>query len=98
MAYLADKGFTGKRWDSHWAQDYRSVVLTPKSDARPADLNSRRQIVETVFHLLIDRLHLRNLRVRTMKGLCARIAAKIAALNVSILDQPPVGLSWLVHH
>lgn len=84
-AYLADKGFAGERWTSHWAQDYGSVVLTPRSDAKPEDLNAKRQIVETAFAFLIDRLHLRFPRARTFSGLVARIAAKVAALNLSVL-------------
>jgi len=84
-AYLADLGFAGDQWVSHWAREYGSIVFTPRSAAKPAGLNSRRQPVETTFHLLIDRLHLRFPRARTMSGLYARIAAKIAALNVGIL-------------
>ena len=56
-----------------------------RSDAKPEDLNAKRQIVETAFAFLIDRLHLRFPRARTFSGLVARIAAKVAALNLSVL-------------
>lgn len=84
-AYLADRGFSGKEWERHWKQDYGSVVLTPASAGRPPNLNSRRQQVETVFGMLIDRLHLRYPRARTMSGLWVRIAAKLAAFNAAVL-------------
>ena len=84
-AYLADLGFAGKKWEWHWKQDYGSVVLTPASAGRPADLNSRRQKVETIFGMLIDRLGLRKLRARSSSGLRARIAAKLAAFNAAVL-------------
>lgn len=83
--YLADLGFAGKEWERHWEQGYGSIVFTPGSAGRPAELNSHRQLVETAFSLLFDRLHLRYPRARTMSGLWARIAAKIAALNMGIL-------------
>lgn len=93
--YLADLGFAGKEWERHWEQDYGSVMLTPGSAERPADLNSRRQKVETVFGMLIDRLGLRKLRARGSSGLRTRIAAKLAAFNVAVLinclyDCPPL--------
>ena len=83
--YLADKGFRGRMWQAHWREHYESLVMTPKSPGCPSDLNPKRQIVETVFHLLIDRLSLRNLRARSFAGVRTRVAAKLAALNIGIL-------------
>ena len=95
--YLADRGFAGKAWGQHWEHDYGSVVLTPNSDTCPADLNSRRQLVETAFGLLIDRLNLRNLRARSIAGVRTRIAAKIAALNIGILINYLFGYPFLTY-
>jgi Transposase DDE domain len=88
-AYLADRGFRGEAWQRHWEQRYHAEVLTPQESPglrlHRRELNSRRQVVETVFHFLCDTFHLKFPRARTLKGLQARLAAKIAALNVSIL-------------
>lgn len=83
--YLADKGFAGVHWELRWRERYHCRVTTPESPDPPSDFSPKRQIVETVFHLLIDRLSLRNLRARSFAGVRTRVAAKLDALNIGIL-------------
>lgn len=87
--YLADRGFSGRSWLHHWSQDYGARIITPRNVsehfASPRELNSRRQIVETVFGMLCDTFRLKFPRARTIEGLQARVACKIAALNIGIL-------------
>ena len=90
--YLSDRGLRGKAWQRHWRDDYGAkIVIRPEDDEdvdsalTPAEIRSRRQIVETVFHILKDSLGLNAMRVRTLSGLQARTAAKIAALNIMLL-------------
>jgi hypothetical protein len=88
-AYLADRGFSGHSWGCHWSHSYGARIITPRNAseqfASPRELNSRRQIVETVFGILCDTFRLKFPRARTIEGLQARIACKIAALNIGIL-------------
>jgi hypothetical protein len=86
-AYLADKGFTGVQWERRWFQEYGSVVAaTPKNDSRRAWPKSdrrwaagKRQIIEGVICQLKDFFGLERHRAKTLGGLLARLAAKIAA-------------------
>jgi hypothetical protein len=93
--YLADLGFAGHHWQSHWQLDYQARVLTQKlfdGQAQQAQLarqlHSLRQVVEAVNHLLTDLFGLVLPRARTPWGLLLRLAAKIAACNL---------LRWLNH-
>jgi hypothetical protein len=94
-SYLGDLGFRGAAWRQHWAHDYGATVLT-KSDYAPRPsaalqrrakrwLNGHRQIVETAWAWLTARFGLCFPRARTALGLRARIAAKVAAFNVTVL-------------
>ena len=87
--YLADRGFSGSSWERHWSQSYGARIITPRNAsqhfASPGELNRQRQIVETVFGILCDTFRLKFPRARTIEGLEARIACKIAALNAGIL-------------
>ncbi|MCH8229068.1 MAG: transposase [Chloroflexi bacterium] len=87
--YLADRGFSGRSWERHWNHSYGARIITPRNAsqhfASPRELNRRRQIVETVFGILCDTFRLKFPRARTIEGLEARIACKIAALNAGIL-------------
>lgn len=92
---LADLGFTGRHWRAHWRAAYGAPVLTTDDYTpipEPAKrrqakrlLSSRRQLVETVFSCLTDRLGLKALRARSPWGVWTRIAAKIAAFNLAVL-------------
>lgn len=94
--YLADRGFKGEAWQKHWHEDYMALVITraeePGSTLTPSQLRSRRQVVETAFHILKDCLGMNRVRARTMAGLKVRIGAKIAALNVALLINRTFGL------
>ncbi len=86
-AYLADKGFTGVEWERRWMEVHGALVAaTPKSNERrawpKADrrwASGKRQIVEGVIGQLKDFFGLERHRAKTLGGLLARIAAKIAA-------------------
>lgn len=93
--YLSDRGLRGKEWQRHWRDDFGAKIVIRPEDADSAitstEVRKRRQIVETVFHILKDSLGLNAMRVRTLSGLQARIAAKIAALNIMLLINKTFG-------
>jgi hypothetical protein len=86
-AYLADKGFTGAQWERRWLREYGALVAAtpyehshrawPKTDRRWA--SGKRQIIEGVICQLKDFFGLERHRAKTLGGLLARLAAKIAA-------------------
>jgi hypothetical protein len=86
-AYLADKGFTGVEWERHWLERYGALVAaTPKNNTRRAWSKAdrrwaagKRQIIEGVICQLKDFFGLERHRTKTLGGLLARLAAKIAA-------------------
>lgn len=90
--YLADKGFAGRAWVAHWAQDAHATVLAPPernhahawTSAQRHCHAGKRQIVETVMDKLLNRFRLSRERPHQLAGFQARIAAKVALHNVSI--------------
>jgi hypothetical protein len=86
-AYLADKGFTGIEWERHWLERYGALVAaTPKNNTRRAWskedrrwASGKRQIIEGVICQLKDFFSLERHRAKTLAGLLARLAAKVAA-------------------
>jgi hypothetical protein len=86
-AYLADKGFTGVRWERRWSDLYGALVAaTPKDNSKRAWAKTdrrwasgKRQIIEGVIDQLKDLFALERHRAKTLGGLLARLAAKIAA-------------------
>jgi hypothetical protein len=86
-SYLADKGFTGVQWERHWMERYGAlVVTTPYDDSRRAWTRAdrrwasgKRQIIEGVIGQLKDFFGLERHRAKTLSGLLARLAAKVAA-------------------
>ncbi len=94
--YLADRGFSGRAWQKHWLDDYMAQVITRAEDQgstlTQSQIRSRRQVVETMFHILKDCLGMSKVRARTMAGLVVRIAAKIAALNIALLINRTFGM------
>ena len=86
-AYLADKGFTGVHWERRWLEVYGALVAaTPYEDSRRAWpktgrrwASGKRQIIEGVIGQLKDFFSLERHRAKTLGGLLARLAAKIAA-------------------
>jgi hypothetical protein len=86
-AYLADKGFTGIEWERRWMELYGALVAaTPYEDSRRAWPKAdrlwaagKRQIIEGVIYQLKDFFSLESHRAKTLQGLLARLAAKVAA-------------------
>jgi hypothetical protein len=86
-AYLADKGFTGIEWERRWMELYGALVAaTPYDNSRrawsKADrrwASGKRQIIEGVIYQLKDFFSLERHRAKTLRGLLARLAAKVAA-------------------
>src|SRR5215204_932827 len=86
-AYLADKGFAGVEWERLWMELYGALVAaTPKDNTHrawsKADrrwASGRRQIIEGVIGQLKDFFCLERHRAKTLQGLLARLAAKVAA-------------------
>jgi Transposase DDE domain len=86
-AYLADKGFTGVQWERRWLDLYGALVAaTPKDNSKRAWVKAdcrwasgKRQIIEGVIDQLKDIFGLERHRAKTLGGLLARLAAKIAA-------------------
>jgi len=84
---LADKGFTGVEWERRWLEEYGALVAaTPYEDSRRAWpkkdrrwASGKRQIIEGVICQLKDFFGLERHRAKTLGGLLARLAAKIAA-------------------
>lgn len=86
-AYLADKGFSSVDWEKYWLEEYGSLVAaTPQKSARRAWPEKacrwaagKRQLIEGVIDQLKDIFALERHRAKTLEGLLARLAAKIAA-------------------
>jgi hypothetical protein len=86
-AYLADKGFTGVQWERRWSDLCGALVAaTPKDNSKRAWAKAdrrwasgKRQIIEGVIDQLKDIFALERHRAKTLGGLLARLAAKIAA-------------------
>ncbi len=86
-AYLADKGSTSLDWERHWLAECGALVAaTPKDNSKRAwDAAGRkwaagkRQVIEGVINQLKDQFFLERHRAKTLEGLPARLAAKIAA-------------------
>ncbi len=85
--YLADKGFSSVEWERYWLKNYGALVAaTPQKSARRAWperacrwASGKRQIIEGVISQLKDQFALERHRAKTMGGLLARLAAKVAA-------------------
>ena len=89
--YLGDNGFFGADWQARWRESYGATALTPKNyaggDVEEAKErhSSLKQVVETVNGQLTDVFGLRFPGARSAWGLVARVATKLAALNMGIL-------------
>lgn len=87
--YLADKGIASADWEAHWRGAYgAAVVAAPQRNHRRAWAADayrwaagKRQVVEQVIAQLKDLFALERHRAKTLGGLLARLAAKIAAFT-----------------
>lgn len=90
VPYLADDGFSGPVWTTHWLREYGAVVLTRRAMGGPEvalaqqQHSSWRQIIETVNAALIGVFALSFPGAHTTWGLVTRIAAKVLAFNLGI--------------
>ena len=97
--YLADKGFNGQRWSSHWQTQYQAVVITAPPDntahrwssQAKVWLASHRQIIETVFARLDQVFHIKHLNVHSRWGQYTRVAAIMAAYNIGLFINRSLG-------
>jgi hypothetical protein len=86
-AFLADKGFSSVEWERRWLEEYGALVTaTPQESARRAWPEKarrwaagKRQLIEGVIWQLKDQFSLERHRAKTLGGLLARLAAKVAA-------------------
>ena len=86
-AFLADKGFSSAEWERHWLDTHGAMVAaTPQKNARRAWSGSacrwaagKRQLIEGIIGQLKDQFGLERHRAKTLGGLLARLAAKVAA-------------------
>jgi len=94
VPYLGDLGYRGEAWGQHWTQAYGAKVLTTSdyADLPPAQreratrwFHGIRQLVERTLGGLDGRFGLKFPRARTFRGLLARLAAKVAALNAAVI-------------
>jgi hypothetical protein len=89
---ICDKGYAGKDFAQACSERFGAAVLRPARKDEPDNSNlhvsSIRQLIESVFWTLKDRLGLERHRARTLAGLRARIASKLLALAAGV---------WLNH-
>jgi hypothetical protein len=108
--YLADGGFTGAQWEDHWRQAYAAEVVCPPqtnharawSRAARRWLARRRQIIETVTDKLRTTFRLARERPHCLRGLQARLAAKVSLHNACIWinrhhGRPALAFADLIH-
>jgi len=94
VPYIADGGFQGHAWRKHWFLDYGGIVITPDSYEGEGTRDAKRQhsrwrqIIETVNDSLEETFRLAFPGAKTLRGLLARVAAKVLAHNLGI---------WLNH-
>ena len=90
---IADLNYAGEAWNRHWRADHGVAVLTeaafrglagPERRYATRCLHGLRQRVETAFGQLVARFGLKFPRARTLWGLHTRLAAKVAAHNLSL--------------
>lgn len=104
VAYLADLGFAGQHWQRHWDTDYDALVLTKRDFRDFLGVQDRtaaqrchasfRQVVETTNNFLDKFLGLKFPNAKTYWGLITRLAAKVAAANLTrylnyLFHRPP---------
>jgi hypothetical protein len=92
VPYLADAGFNGRTTLAAWRGVYGATVLAPPqphaTDAWPADTRrwhaGLRQIIETVHDRLLATFRLASERPHCLRGIQARLAAKVALHNLCL--------------
>jgi Transposase DDE domain len=90
-ALVCDKGYAGAEFERAVGERFGAQVLRPSRADEPDNglhLSSLRQLIESVFWTLKDRLGLERHRARTLAGIRARVASKLLALAAGV---------WLNH-
>lgn len=98
-AFLADKGFSSAAWERYWLETHGALVAaTPQKSARRAWPETacrwaagKRQLIEGVIWQLKDLFGLERHRTKTLRGLLARLAAKVAAYTCGQLLNARLG-------
>lgn len=90
---LADNGYSGEAMQEAAGRSGYTLSVSPKPSQRPSTreearwrrwLRSKRDLVETVFGMLADQFTLETTRALSLRGLQARIAAKVLAFHLSL--------------
>lgn len=97
--FLADKGFSSVKWERRWLKEFGSLVAaTPQRTSRrawPEEASRwaarKRQLIEGVIWQLKDLFGLERHRTKTLEGLLAQLAAKIAAYTCGQLLNARLG-------
>jgi hypothetical protein len=95
--YLADKGISSVEWEKRWLTRFGALVgATPQRNTQrawPEDAcrwaAGKRQLIEGVIWQLKDYFCLERHRAKTMGGLLARLAAKVAAYTPAANSSTP---------
>jgi Transposase DDE domain len=101
--YVVDKGFEGAENRQRWLRHYGAqLICPPKRNARevwPKPLRrwiaGIRQIVETTCEKLVNSFGLHRERPHELRGLRARLAARVALHNFCIWLNDQLGRPWL---
>jgi hypothetical protein len=107
--YIADTGFAGQHIRRRWVRTYGAVVITQPEQRRPHRwpkrlrrwLASLREIVETVHDRLLEAFRLEHERPHVLRGVQARLAAKVGLHNFCCwlnrqVGRPPLAVADLV--
>lgn len=108
LPYLADQGFNGQRWYTHFQRSAATVLCVPPANAphpwpasRRRCLNAHRHLIESVFAALQSTFGIDRLRAHSRWGQLTRLAAKCAAFNFGMwlnrcLARPLLALETLL--
>lgn len=100
QAVLADNGYCGASMAEAARQQGHALSASPKPSQKPASraeakarrwLRAKRDLIESVFGILADQFNIETTRARSLWGVCARLAAKLLAFNLSILLNRTLG-------
>jgi hypothetical protein len=93
-ALVCDKGYAAAEFERTIAERFAAKLLRPSRADEPDNglhLSGIRQLVESVFWTLKDRLGLERHRARTLAGIRARLASKLLALAAGVWLNHPLG-------
>jgi Transposase DDE domain len=107
--YIADTGFAGRQVRRRWRDTFGALVITQPEQRRPHRwpkalrrwLAALREIVETVHDRLLEGFRLEHERPHVLRGVQARLAAKVGLHNFCCwlnrqVGRPPLAVADLV--